>query len=527
MKRLLTVFVILMLASSVMPIMADGDAPFPTKDWAVSTPEEQGMDSVEIANLIQYFSEPAFNFDSLMVVRHGYVVAEAYSAPVQKDIPHHLASISKTIEAMLVGIALDQGYIKSLDEKVLSFFPDITPANMDERKANITIRNLLDMTTGMNCDAFTDPLSDSALIADGVDAKECLGIPMNAAPSEKFQYCQCNCYLLTRILTQVTGMDMMAFAQKYLFDPIGISGAVWKRLDSEDLPVPWAGLQLKTADIARFAYLLLHQGQWDGKQIISSQFVKDAMTGHHETSFPGLGWGYEMWTLTGTDIVIPIGAWGQYIIINPSQDLIVIHTGGFHDTVRLMTHAGPFITQALALKVVDQALPANPEGTGQLKTLIETLAKPQPQPVKTLPETVKTINDLNYALLEPMWLSKADAVLASVKIGALSFSFDGGDQFVMALTPAEGQPAEIAIGLDGIYRVSSFEGAQVAAKGEWIGEHDLRIYFKVLGHWGIDRIDVTFLPGGGLYGVVLNLAGTWGVLGRGSGNFSGFAAEPQ
>ncbi|CAG1000380.1 6-aminohexanoate-dimer hydrolase [Anaerolineae bacterium] len=515
MKRLLTVFVILMLVSSVMPIAAVGDAPFPTKDWAVSTPEEQGMDSVEIANYIKTFSDPAYNFDSLLVVRHGYVVAEAYSAPVQKDIPHEMYSASKSVLSAVVGIAIDQGHIKSLDDKLLSYFPDITPAHMDERKAAITIRDTLKNCSGLECNMYTNPEVD-AVVMEG-EPQKCLDIPMAYKPGEQWQYCQCNLFLLASVVARTTGMDVLSYANKYLFEPLGIKNAYWAPLGNAVMG--FTGLRLTTRDMARIGYLYLKNGQWEGKQIISSQFVKDSISGLVTTPFAGTTYGYMWWTVDGMDAALALGYGGQYIMIVPSKDLVLVLTTGAHDMLRLMVHVTPFIMQGMQLKTEEAALPANPEGVKQLKALETELANPKAVPIKELPAIASAINKQNYAMVQPMALVSHGFLDPATSMKALSFTFEGADQFTLTLTKADDQLVNIAVGLDGLYRVSDYLTWQVAAKAEWLTPADLRIHIKYLGDAVLERIDMHFTAGT-ISGTVYQMAGPVGAW----GDVSSFAA---
>lgn len=505
MKRLLTVFVILMLASSAVPILADGDAPFPTKEWAVSTPEEQGMDSLELVDYIKTFALPEYNLDSILIVRHGYIVAEAYTAPVQKDIPHEMYSASKAVMSALAGIAIDQGYIKSLDDKLLSYFPEITPENMDERKAAITIRDVMKMCSGFECNMYVDPAGDGKVMQG--DPKTCLDFPMAYAPGEQWQYCQCNLFLLATIINRTTGMDVMDFANKNLFEPLGIKDAYWEPLGKA--VQGFSGLRLTTRDIARFGYLMVNGGQWDGKQIISSQFVKDALAPLTATPFPGSTYGYMWWTSENNDYAMALGYGGQYIMVVPNKDLVVVLTGGYHDLVRLAVHVYPFIVKALGLKTEDKALPVNSEGTTQLQALVEELANPKASPIKELPATASAISGLPYSMVLSMVFQPRANVGSTVSMKALQLDFNGTDTFTLNLTSATDQVVTVTVGLDGLYRVSDFLTWQVAAKGEWLTPNDLRIYLKYVGDGLVERVDLNFGTGS-VVGTMYQMTGALG-----------------
>ncbi|MBE2196006.1 MAG: serine hydrolase, partial [Anaerolinea sp.] len=264
MKRLLTVFVILMLASSAVPILADGDAPFPTKEWAVSTPEEQGVSSKELLALLTPFTQENFHFDSLVVVRNGYIIAEAYNAPYGPENTHQLASASKMVTAMAVGIALKEGLIKSLDETMISFFPDRQINNLDDRKKAITLRHMLTFSDGLECDDMFVPVMQQTigkvmLSSDPIQAT--LDLPMAAEPGKTWHYCNGVTYLLSAIVGKVAGMSMLDYLDQKLFAPLGISKPTWHM--SKGIQIGFSELFLNTRDMAKIGHLLMQKGKWD------------------------------------------------------------------------------------------------------------------------------------------------------------------------------------------------------------------------------------------------------------------------
>ncbi len=486
----------LLSLSFTLPLAAQVKGYFPTTEWRTSTPEKQGMDSAQLAEFIQTYSQPYLNMDSLLVIRHGYIVAEAYSAPNLADIPHHLYSASKSVMSLLIGIAIDQGKIKSVDEKVVSFFPEYKPANMDDRKAAITIKDLLTMGAGFKCDFFgDDPSTDSAeaINASTSASHSCLDMLMAYKPGEKQQYCQCCTYLLSSILTRTTGMGGLEFAQKNLFDPLGITEAAW--LTSPEGPVQgFAGLQLKATDMAKIGYLVLRKGEWDGKQIVSAKYVADSTSSQIATIWPDTAYGYQWWINQSLNMPEAIGLGGQYIFVDPARDLVIVLTGGFHDMLRIMTQNFPFTTAVGKFETSDKALPANDTGMKQLKAVIDVLANPQAQSVAALPAITKTLTDQTFGMIAPLVLPGFGDVNGPM-FQQVGLNFGANNQAVLRLIPVEGQPKDIAIGLDGLYRVSDGFGGKYAAKGQWLTESDFRVYLKYVGDALSERLDFSFMPG--------------------------------
>ncbi|NLF77931.1 MAG: serine hydrolase [Chloroflexi bacterium] len=499
-KCLVSVLVIAALALAIVPFAGaqEGGEPdyWPTEGWRTSTPEEQGMDSAELAGFIATFSQPQFNLDSLLVIRNGYIVAEAYSAPNQSEVPHHMYSASKSVVSALIGIAIDQGEIKSVDEKMLSFFPEYTPANMDERKAAITVKDLLTMGSGFKCDSFgADPSTDSIPEMEAAENTSylCLDKPMAYSPGEVQQYCQCNTYLLATILARTTNMDVMEFAKQNLFTPIGITEAHWLATP-EGIVQGYAGLQLMSRDMGKIGYLYLNQGQWNGEQIISAQYATDSISDQIATAWPDNTYGYQWWVAPSVNTVSALGHGGQYIIFIPSKDLMVVLTGGLHDTLRIFVHVYPFTYGIAAFTTADSPLPASPEGMQQLEAAINAIASPSAQPTSPLPATAETVSGQSYAMIAPLRLA-GFGYTQGPQIQMFDFTFDHVEQAAVTLSAVEGESRTIAIGLDGLYRVSEFWGGDIAARGEWLTENDFRLYLKYVGDCINERLDFSFMPG--------------------------------
>ena len=125
--------------------------PFPTKEWQVSTPEEQGMQSQMLADMLEVIEKNSYNVDSVLIIRNGYIVLDAYFYPFSKGLRHPIHSCTKSIISALIGIAIEKGHIKSVDQPVKDFFPDKTIANMDDDKKSMTLEHLLMMASGLDC----------------------------------------------------------------------------------------------------------------------------------------------------------------------------------------------------------------------------------------------------------------------------------------------------------------------------------------------------------------------------------------
>lgn len=193
---------------------------WPTKAWQTSSPEEQGMDSKELADLVDFGT--THSFDSLLVTRHGRIVAEAYYAPYAADIPHTINSCTKSIIGTLTAIAFKEGLLDTPSHRVLDFFDRREIANLDERKEAITVQNLLDMTSGLEWIEPPYGTQPSAIeMGRSPDwVKFILDRPMLSAPGDAFNYNSGNPHLLSAILAKLTGMSALEYAKAKLFGPL-------------------------------------------------------------------------------------------------------------------------------------------------------------------------------------------------------------------------------------------------------------------------------------------------------------------
>ncbi len=338
-------------------------APPPGDPWPRSTPEAQGLEG-ERLHLLSRTIEDGRDFPdlhSLLVVRHGYLVLEEYFAGWHADRPHTLQSVTKSFTSALIGIAIAQGAIEGVDEPILGFFPDASGiANLDERKRRMTLEDLLTMRSGTDYHerGSGSPHSRLNRLRSGWD-RFYLDRAMVAEPGTRFQYDSGGVILLSSLLQARTGLHADAFAERHLFEPLGIEGAAWFR-NAEGHPHTGGGLDLRPRDMAKFGLLYLNRGRWGERQIVPESWVRQSTARQLErrSGSHGVGYGYLWWIEepdpNGTgklDIYAAKGFRGQYIFVVPEHDMVVVVTGGtrsYTDEVRpvdfLYSHILPSVT---------------------------------------------------------------------------------------------------------------------------------------------------------------------------------------
>lgn len=336
-----------------------------------STPEAQGLPSAAVQEFLQAAETKAEGLHSLMIVRHGQVVAEGWWAPYAADVPHQLYSLSKSFTSTAVGLAAAEGKLQIIDP-VLQYFPDYAPADASENLKAMRIRDLLIMSTGHEKEP---PFGDT----NDPWAKSFLAAPVPHKPGTHFLYNTAATCTLAAILQRVTGEGLVDYLQPRLFAPLGIDRPVWVT-NPEGIATGGWGLNLRTEDIAKFGQLLLQQGEWHGRQLLPRAWVAEATArqtsnGSDPTNDWQQGYGYQFWRCRPSQAYRGDGAFGQFCIVLPEQDAVVAITAGA-DMQAVMNAVWDHLIPAMQPK----ALPADPAANRQLVTRLADLTLP-PQPV--------------------------------------------------------------------------------------------------------------------------------------------------
>jgi CubicO group peptidase (beta-lactamase class C family) len=447
---------------------------WPTKSWPVSTPEEQGMDSAGLARLIETVG--SYKQDSLMIIRHGKIVAEAYYAPYIAGIRHDLRSVTKSIVSTLTAIELQRGLLDSVDHPVLDLFPEKKISNVDDNKRAMTVQNLLDMTSGIDWqEKIYAPDETIMRMYRSPDPTEfVLTQPMSNTPGSQFYYNSGNPYVLSALITKKAGQSAFDFAKKELFEPLGITSARWGQVDAQGVTDGEAGLFLSPHDMARIGYLYLHHGTWDGRQIIPSSWVDRAKEGNVSATF-GFHYANLWWSLPEKGAYMALGRHSQAILLLPKLDIVAVMTGILRDDEH---YPMPRLIDDISSAVKsDVPLPADSIARSLLADAIHQAATERPSPVEPIPELAKEISGKTFQVEENA---------LHVKTFSLNF-FDSDSSWV--LTTNTGKPDRPVdrfsglMGLDGVYRKSPPAPYGInACKGRWLNEHTFALERRILGH---------------------------------------------
>jgi CubicO group peptidase (beta-lactamase class C family) len=305
-------------------------APLPRDDWKVSTPAEQGLDPKLVANLYANATEVE-TLHALLVIKDGCLIAEGYFNGGSIDQKNRIQSVTKSYTSALVGIALDLGYLGSLDQKMLDFFPELADQIRDRRKNDITIRHMLQMRAGFPWEESTKQLFE--LMYSGFRPSNLIDVPLVRNPGTDFEYSNLTSHLLGVIVARATEMDLKSFAEQNLFAPLGIETGDWIK-DWEGYYNGHADLHFAARDMAKFGLLYLNQGEINGSQVLSAEWVRDSLQTYSEDAwnyrvgqnFTDIGYGYQWWSVRAGDHSYSL-AWGhggQQIALVDEFDMAVV-----------------------------------------------------------------------------------------------------------------------------------------------------------------------------------------------------------
>jgi CubicO group peptidase (beta-lactamase class C family) len=423
-----------------------------------TSPEQQGLSSSALLQFVEAVDSQLHELHSFMLLRHGRVVAEGWWSPYQRETPHMLFSLSKSFTSTAVGLAVNEGRF-SIDDPVISFFPDETPAEVSDFLAAMRVRHLLSMSTGQ----AQDTMPYMGTREDGRWTKGFFNAPVLHEPGTHFVYNTGATYMLSAIVQKTTGLKLLDYLQSRLFEPLGIRNATWQE-SPEGIHTGGFGMNARTEDIARFGQLYLQKGMWEDRRILPEAWVEEATSrqvsnGEGETSDWTQGYGYQFWRCRH-DAYRGDGAFGQYCIVMPEQDAVLAITGGIADMQIPLNLVWDILLPAMERR----ALPDDTSAHEKLTQKLSSLAFLPVQGTISAPISAKVSNqtysvDTNELKIESVTLNFAGSqctvtIKASRGEESIPCSYGGWLRGQTALFNAPWEPAP----------------APIVASGAWTGE---------------------------------------------------------
>ncbi|HEU4323131.1 MAG TPA: serine hydrolase [Roseiflexaceae bacterium] len=435
-----------------------------TQQLPRSAPEAQGVPSAAVLAFLEAAEREIQHLHSLMLVRRGHVLAEGWWVPYAAERPHMLFSLSKSFTSTAVGLAVAEGLL-SVDDPVLSFFPEDAPEEVGEHLAAMRVRHLLSMSTGHD----TETMGAMGERADGHWVRGFLSCPVPHPPGTHFLYNTGATYMLSAILQQLTGVTLLEYLRPRLLAPLGIEGATWQSCP-RGINTGGFGLSTTTEAVANFGQLYLQQGVWQGQPLVPSAWVAEATAaqianGNDPASDWAQGYGYQFWRCRH-GAYRGDGAFGQYCIVLPEQEAVLAITGGLGPMQPVLDLVWEHLLPAFG----PEALPADPDAQAALAQRLDGLRLPPP-PGRAAPEGLALPAERLYRC-EPN----------TFEIETVGLRFDG-EGCTLTLREPRGEHRVVAgaavwqEGRTGL--MGHGQQVAIAAAGAWIGEdtYELTIWY--------------------------------------------------
>ena len=337
-------------------------------------PEDVGVDSRGLIQFLDDMKAKRLHMHKMMVLRHGKVLMKTSFAPWSTDDLHMLFSLSKSFTSTAVGFAVQDGLLKT-EDRLIEFFPELLPCEPCDNMRKVTVRHLLTMNTGHD--------EEPRLNGDSDGSWERIFVRSYIAhePGTHFVYNTAGTYMLSAIVQKATGKNTLDYLKEKLFVPLGISSDAWSEESPSGVPTGGYGLNVRIDDIAKLGQFFLQKGKWEGRQLLNEQWIRDAQTPWSDNSkWSGgpdwnSGYGYQFWMCTPANVFRGDGAFGQYCIICPDQDMVIAINSGVDDMGEVMRslwkHVLPAVDRAgesggaLEKRLLETETPADWEDHGE------------------------------------------------------------------------------------------------------------------------------------------------------------------
>lgn len=445
-----------------------------------STPEAEGVSSKGVLAFLDAVARSLHEFQSFMLIRHGRVVAEGWWTPYGPEFVHTMYSMSKSFTSTAVGLAVGEGRL-TVDDRVVSFFPDDLPAKVSDNLAALRVKDLLSMSVGHDKDPTFEVVKQDNW------TKAFFAWPIPHAPGTKFVYNSAATYLCSAIVQKLTGQRIIDYMRPRLFEPLGVSGMTWETCPRGINTGGW-GLSIQSEGLARFGQLYLQKGNWRGRQVLPTSWVNEATTFKIQQPLPAKpnrpnnqndwlqGYCYQFWR-SQHNAFRGDGAFGQFTIVLPDQDAVIAITGESKD----MQGELDLVWEHLLPALKDKALPADAESQARLRQTLSSLALALPKGQATSP-IAKQVSRRTFQL-KPNKLGlqtasfdfqNGDCVVALREERSAHVIHSGLEKWQRGETALPGTPPRLISG----GAPKSGTKSKLAAAGAWKDDHTFEMIWR-------------------------------------------------
>lgn len=329
--------------------------PLPVDDWQVSTPEEQGLDPDLVAELY-YDAARLDTIFSLLIIKNDKLIAEGYFNEGSVNQQTNVQSVSKSYTSALVGIALNQSCLRSVDQRMIEFFPELADEITDPRKMQLTIRNMLQMRAGYPWEESDPALWEAFMTGEYVPL--IVHVPLVNEPGTEHEYSNLTSHWLGVIVARACDTDLKSFAEEHLLAPLDAEVGDWLQ-DRDGYHMGHGEIHSTARDTAKFGLLYLNDGEYEGNQIIPADWVHDSLQTYSEDAwtigvgrnFRDIGYGYQWWSVWAGDhrYNLAWGHGGQQIVLLDELNMVIVLTA---DPLYLQHGDGPWRHEKANLNLV-------------------------------------------------------------------------------------------------------------------------------------------------------------------------------
>jgi CubicO group peptidase (beta-lactamase class C family) len=302
---------------------------FPNGEWPSTSPGLQGIDPGAVEDMRQKIGRENLPVHSFLLVRNGFLVSELYFPGYDRAAKHPIQECTESVTSALVGVAIQEGFLQGVDQKVMDFFPERQDKAGDANLQSLTIEHLLNMTLGHKQSLIPDPADAGRNWVDAFFDQ-----PFAHAPGTVYQKDPLAPYMLAVILQKAVGKPAADYLRGKIFEPIGIRDFTWAS-DAQGVNFGNSHMELRPIDMAKFGYLYVNEGNWNGTQLIARDWVAKSTSKVLDTkgklnSAEDFGYGY-LWWMNSFEGYSAHGAGGQYIFVIPGLDVVAVFTSGFDE----------------------------------------------------------------------------------------------------------------------------------------------------------------------------------------------------
>ncbi|MDR2497826.1 MAG: beta-lactamase family protein [Tannerellaceae bacterium] len=423
---------LIILLAALLLFACDGKRYMHEASFQRSIPEKEAVMTEGILSFIEEVEAEGIDMHSLMILRHGKVITEAYWHPYKASTRHIMHSVSKTFASTAIGFAVQERLL-SVDDKLVDIFPDQLPAEVSPFLAELSVKHLLTMSVGQN-PAPEFYLSDENWV------RSFLATPIVDKPGTVFTYNSYATYMLSAIIQKLAGQSMFDYLKPRLFEPLQIKNAVWET-GAQNMSAGGWGMRIRTEDMAKLGQFYLQKGWWNGKQILRKEWIREATMpkifqrdslSYDEQMYDNWvqGYGYQIWMCINNAYRAD-GANGQFIIVMPDEDAVVIITENSSKTNVVLNMVFKHLQPAMQKIIYSPKT----ELKEQMSTAINALAAPLPF---LTAEGVDTLRSQSMAFA-------CDSNALGLERIAFSFDAEGHCRYSMTV---HGQDFDFSCGLD-------------------------------------------------------------------------------